>query len=89
MRINNGTNDPVEWEQNGTPPSEDLAAAQSQSGQLDGLQGTPPIPPVGDPPWAVTFTNLNKPSQQVSSPKFSDPDATITLNDNWTVTVSP
>ena len=86
MRITNGTNDPVEWEQNGSGGSG--LATESQSGELTGLQGTGPIQPVGSPPWAVTFTNLNKPSQTVDSPKFSDPEATVTLNADWTVTVS-
>lgn len=88
MRINNGSNDPVEWVQNGGNPPANSAAAQSQQGQLQGQSQTGPMTPAGTAPWSVTFTNLKKSDQKVDSGKFSDPDATVTLNADWTVTVS-
>jgi hypothetical protein len=86
MRINNQTNDPVEWEQNGSPQPENFAMVQSQEGQLGAMQETPPIVPVGAAPWFVTFSSEKH--DPVTSPKFSNPDATVTLNDDWTVTVT-
>lgn len=86
MRVNNQTNNPVEWEQTGGGSG--FAESQSQSGQLGESEESPPITPVGTAPWAVTFTNSNKPSQTADSPKFSDPEATVTLNSDWSVRVS-
>lgn len=89
MLINNQTNNPVEWEQTGNGPTpEDAAAVVHQYGQLSATSGTGPISPVGLPDYSVKFTNLDKPSQTADSRKFPDAAATVTLNDNWTVTVS-
>lgn len=89
MRVDNNTSNNVEYEQNGSGGGEPEAVEQSQSGQLGADGGSAEFAPVGTPPWTVTFTNLDKPSQQVSSPKTTDAGATVTLNDNWTVTVTP
>jgi hypothetical protein len=90
MRVDNQTSNPVEYEQTGggTPDPKDEAALASQSGKLHANSETPSFTPVGTPPYAVKFTNEDRPTQQVNSCKFTDPDATVTLNDDWTVSVS-
>lgn len=95
MRVNNQTSDPVDWEQNGGSPqpytagSASRAASTNQEGQLTAHAATGDFPPDGLPPWEVHFTSIDiKPQKSAKSPQFTDPKATVTLNDNWTVTVS-
>ena len=88
MRVNNQSDSTVDWTQSGSnPPGEDAAAA-AQSGTLFASQETPEFTPSPEAPYSVDFMNVDKPSQTASSGKFDNPSATVTLNDNWTVTVS-
>lgn len=91
MRVNNQTTDPVDWEQNGgtTPDPEEEARLESQEGELNAGASTGPIAPVGLPPYEVHFRSTNvKPEKSAKSPGFMDPNATVTLNSDWTVSVS-
>lgn len=91
MRVNNQTSDPVDWEQTGgSPPDPENAAAKvSQQGQLNGNSESNPFVPVGEPPWDVNFTSTGvTPQKSAKSPEITDPKATVTLNDDWTVSVS-
>jgi hypothetical protein len=81
VRVSNQSNGPTNWTQNGSGPQQETA---SQSGSLQAGQETGELTPSGQAPYWVTFTN----GQTVTSCKFSNPDATVTLNKNWTVSVS-
>lgn len=91
MRVNNQTSDPVDWEQTGGEPTdpEDSAAIASQDGQLSAQSETEPFTPVGTSPWEVHFRSVGvSPRKSAKSPAIFDPDATVTLSDSWTVSVS-
>lgn len=88
MRVNNQTSDPVDYEQNGSgdPLPETANRDAAQAGHLAANSETPPFVPSGNPPYTVTFTAAgHKPA---TSCQFSDPQATVNLNDNWTISVS-
>lgn len=89
MRVNNQTSSPVDYEQTGGGGGEPEAVEPSQSGQLQPDQETPPFVPAGEAAYEVEFTNINKPSQTANSGPIDNANATVTLNDNWTVTVTP
>lgn len=95
MRLNNGTTDPVEYEQSGggTPlpdPVEtecfDGPNRVCQSGDLQADQQGKEIGAVGTPPYKVQFAGLTHPP--VVSQPFRDSQAVVTLNSDWTVTVT-
>ncbi len=94
MRVNNQTSDPVDWEQNGGSPQPYTAgsaspAASAIEGQLAAYSESGDFPPVGLSPWEVSFTSIDiKPEKSAKSPEITNPNATVTLNDNWTVTVT-
>lgn len=94
MRVNNQTSDPVDWEQNGGSPQPYAeggasAAASTIQGQLAAFSETGDFSPQGLSPWEVHFTSIGiKPEKSAKSPEITDPNAIVTLNDNWTVTVS-
>lgn len=82
MVLQNQTNDTVNWTQTGGGAN---AGTPSQSGTLPpGGQTT--ITPVGKPPWTVTFSDSA--GQQASSGPITNANATVTLNSNWTVSIS-
>lgn len=87
MRVNNQTSDPVEYEQNGGgDPLPKSGATLTQSGSLQPFSETPPFVPSGQPPYTVGFSAPgHKPA---TSCQFSNPNATVTLNDSWMITVS-
>lgn len=86
MNAKNETDHDVDYEQGGGggfgegPPC--------QQGQLS-AQGTTgsgkSFSPCDPSPWTVTF---RRGSQSASSEPITDPDATVTLEANWTVTVA-
>jgi len=88
MQVRNNSSDPVNWEQSGSGPAPQGVAAAQQGGQLQSGTSSGDFNPVGEAPYSVKFTNVNKPSQTADSGKFDNPSATVTLNDDWTVTVS-
>jgi hypothetical protein len=85
MRVNNQSNGEVDWNQGGSNPQPLSDPQQDQSGKLTPGQETKPFIPNGGRPYTVTFSNED---QSVTSCLFSDPEATVTLNSNWTVSVS-
>jgi hypothetical protein len=89
MRVNNQTTDPVDYEQTGGDPPDPENAIVSQSGQLAAGTETGSFVPAGTSPWEVGFRSVGiKPEKSAKSPEITDPNATVTLNDNWTVTVT-
>lgn len=91
MRVNNQTSDPVDWEQTGGDPTDpqDTAAFASQDGELNAHSETASFTPVGTAPWEVHFRSVGvKPEKSAKSPEITDADATVTLNSDWTVSVS-
>lgn len=86
MRVNNQTTDPVDYEQNGGDPVEPETAVTNQSGQLAAQSETGPFAPAGLPPWQVDFQQIGG-KKRAKSPEIADPTATVTLNDDWTVSV--
>ncbi len=85
MRVNNQSGGPTTWNQGGSNPQPGEAVPPDQQGYLAAGQETPEFPPSGDPPYWVKFTGEG---HEVTSCKFSNPDAVVTLNKNWTVSVS-
>lgn len=94
MRVDNQTSDPVDWEQTGGsgPMPEDVQQVvqtqSSKSGNLDPDKDSGDFVPAGKPPYTVTFSDEDGVHQPVTSCEFSDAGATVTLNSDWTITVS-
>lgn len=94
MNLNNGTSDPVDYDQTGggtlpedaaSPPGD---SGSSRVGSIQADQDTGDFVPAGKPPYTVSFVNQNTRSQRATSCAFSDGSATVTLNADWTITVS-
>jgi len=91
MRVDNQTSDPVDWEQtggSGPMPEEYAAQTAGKSGELQSDSDTGDFVPAGTAPYSVRFTDEDGKHQPVDSCKFSDAGATVTLNSDWTVSVS-
>ncbi|MEM7051868.1 MAG: hypothetical protein AAF604_19535 [Acidobacteriota bacterium] len=93
MRVDNGTTDPVDFEQTGGggDPQDPADSKQSKSGHLNpsGQSGDDEsFTPAGKPNYTVSFENSNNKSQTATSAPFSNASATVTLNSDWTVSVS-
>lgn len=86
MQVNNQSNSEVHWNQGSGGAPQGLATQDpNNSGNLAPGKGTGPFPPDGKAPYTVTFTD---PDHSVTSCPFSDPEATVTLEADWRVTVS-
>lgn len=84
MRVSNETPSTIDWEQQGNPPQGLATPDPPEQGQLSANSSTGDFAPSGEPPYAVTFTSVDKPNTATSE-KFSDADATVTLV--WAVKV--
>jgi hypothetical protein len=86
MNADNETDQDVDYEQAGGGGFGE--GQPCQQGQLSprGTTGSnKSFSPCDPSPWTVTFRSG---SQSASSEPITDPDATVTLEANWTVTVS-
>jgi len=78
VRVENDTNDPVDYDQTGT-------GGDDEEGRCKGMltpRGTPnshrTFPPCGKPPWTVSFTNV--PNGHVcESPELDKANATVRI----------
>lgn len=92
MVVQNQTNDNVNWTQTGGPGQDktsDVGAVVEQSGSLTakGSSGSSEtITPVGTNPWTVLFSSSTHP--KVPSPAIYDANATVTLDADWTISVT-
>ncbi|MEM7480690.1 MAG: hypothetical protein AAF481_05925 [Acidobacteriota bacterium] len=95
MRVDNGTTDPVDFDQTGggTDPDPEDAYLEHESykGQLApaGQPGdSQTFTPVATFPYNVHFNKTGSKNPQADSGPFTDPDSTVTLNADWTVSIS-
>ena len=89
MNLNNGTSDPVDYEQSGGGeplPEEEVGPVQTGTLAPDADSGD--FIPAGRPPYTVHFNQANQKNPNATSCAFSDAGATVTLNSDWTVSVS-
>lgn len=87
MNANNKTEQDVDYEQKGGGGGFDETPPCQQGGlSAHGNPGSSTsFSPCDPSPWTVTF---RRGSQSASSGPITDPDATVTLESNWTVTVT-
>jgi hypothetical protein len=85
MRVSNQSGGPTTYNQGGSNPEPERTDPPLQEGELGSGQETPEFVPSGNPPYWVKFTGEG---YEVTSCKFSNPDAVVTLNKNRTVSVS-
>jgi len=80
MRVENDTNDPVDYDQTGTGGDDEETVGQTQgnSGHLNANGGNANFSPGGSPPWTVTFVDDNS-GARCTSPSFSNASATVTI----------
>lgn len=81
MKVENDTNDPVDYDQAGSGGSDDeeLPSAQAnEEGHLDPDGGNSSFSPAGSAPWTVTFRDDDT-GATCTSPPFSDPNATVKI----------
>lgn len=85
MRVSNGTTNDVNYNQTGSNPQERADPPPDESGKLDPGEETPPFDPSGNAPWYVTFSNGHTP---VTSDPINKAGVTVTLNDDWTISIT-
>jgi hypothetical protein len=89
MNADNQTDQDVDYEQTGGGGSGMKEDTEDCSGSLArrGTTGSSKsFPPCGRPDWVVVFSAPGH--EAVSSEGFSNPHAKVTLNADWTVTVT-
>lgn len=86
MNADNKTDQDVDYEQKGGGGFDENPPCQQGQLSAQGTTGSSEFfSPCDESPWTVTF---RRGSQSASSEPISDPDAVVTLEANWTVTVS-
>lgn len=98
MEVDNDTNTPVNYDQSGGDgtvlPEQARAEPRPpcpQQGTLDAKgsdNNTARFVPGCPPPWTVTFTDSNDQEATSRPIQAREINATVTLNADWTVTVS-
>jgi hypothetical protein len=86
MNADNKTDQDVDYEQSGGGGfAEDPPCQQGNLNAPGNPGSSKSFSPCDPSPWTVTFRSG---SQCASSEPITDPDATVTLEANWTVTVA-
>ena len=83
MKVENDTNEPVDYEQDGSGSDDDENGATGNSGRLNanGQNGsTATFTPSGPPPWTVKFTNASTGAPICSVGNISNASADVVLN---------
>lgn len=81
MKVENDTNDPVDYDQAGSGGGDDEefpSAQANEQGHLNANGGNSSFSPAGSPPWTVTFTDDDT-GAQCTSPAFSNASATVKI----------
>lgn len=87
MRLNNGTTDPVDYEQTGGGPQSAVRGTLTPAGTPD---SSTEFPPSGVPPFQVVFTfppDSKDPLKEATASNIPNDDSTVRLCPDWTTAV--